>query len=215
MPVDGLPTTVNYEQASNRITSIVPNASTGINPANPNFEYDPAGNQTRVIQSNGTAQRYCYDAAGRLSQVKADDGTTVIASYGYGASNQRLKQTEGSTTICYAWAGNSIIGEYLDNGSTLAWQKCYVYLGNRLLATQVPGTATSATQFHHPDRLGTRVISKGVGVGAGAGSRVGMVNLPSLMISATNLSCSKIASCTRTVMSGVALSKRTRIRTNG
>jgi len=49
--------------------------------------------------------------------------------------------------------------EYPDNGSALTWQMAYFYLGARLLATQAPGTAPSATQFHHKDRLGTRLIS--------------------------------------------------------
>ena len=74
MPTDGLPAAVNYEQASNRLTSVTTNAQ--FNPPSPNFEYDPAGNQTRVIQSNGVAQRYYYDAAGRLSQVITDDGAS-------------------------------------------------------------------------------------------------------------------------------------------
>jgi RHS repeat-associated protein len=125
------------------------------------YEYDEAGNQTRgqvegATQGTFVWQRYQYDAAGRLACTKADNGT-VIADYGYGASNHRLKQTEAGTTCYYAWDGNSILAEYSEPvGQTqLSWAKSYVYLGGRLLATQTP----SATNYHHPDRLGTRLVT--------------------------------------------------------
>ncbi|MGE4211747.1 MAG: RHS repeat-associated core domain-containing protein, partial [Oligoflexales bacterium] len=35
------------------------------------------------------------------------------------------------------------------------WEKSYVYLGGRLLAT----ADISGTKYHHPDRLGTRLIT--------------------------------------------------------
>lgn len=119
------------------------------------YEYDEAGNQTRGQIDGGVWQRYQYDAAGRLACTKADDNVTVLATYSYGASNHRLKQVEGSTTCYYAWDGNSILAEFSDTGSALNWTKSYVYLGGRLLATQTP----SATNYHHPDRLGTRLVT--------------------------------------------------------
>ncbi len=36
------------------------------------------------------------------------------------------------------------------------WQKSYVYLGERLLATE---STSMAMQFHHPDRLGSRLVT--------------------------------------------------------
>ena len=56
MPTDGLPTTANYESASNRLTSIVPNASTGINPANPRTSI-MTQQAIRRVSSKATASR--------------------------------------------------------------------------------------------------------------------------------------------------------------
>jgi RHS repeat-associated protein len=40
------------------------------------------------------------------------------------------------------------------------WSKSYLYLGARLLATLQPnGSGGEFTQFYHPDRLGTRLIT--------------------------------------------------------
>lgn len=125
------------------------------------YTYDEAGNVTRGQSDGGVWQRYQYDAAGRLACTK-DDSNVLLADYTYGASNQRLKQTEygsGGTTCYYAWDGNSIIAEFNDTGSALAWSKSYVFLSGRLLATPTPSGAT----YHHPDRLGTRLITNETG----------------------------------------------------
>lgn len=127
------------------------------------YEYDPAGNQMRG-QSGGVAwQQYRYDAAGRLVEVWNGGGTALLESHGYGASNARLMTVQGGTTTYYGWDGGQIVAEYAAAGSnSLAWQKSYVYLGGRLLATQQVGLpAQDTTQFHHPDRLGTRLVTNG------------------------------------------------------
>jgi RHS repeat-associated protein len=51
--------------------------------------------------------------------------------------------------------------EYTEFASTvLSWSKSYVYLGDRLLSTVTPnGNNTEKTDFNHPDKLGTRIIS--------------------------------------------------------
>ena len=42
----------------------------------------------------------------------------------------------------------------------MTWTKSYVYLGGRLLATETPLTSsTTETKYHHPDRLGTRLVT--------------------------------------------------------
>ena len=51
-----------------------------------------------------------------------------------------------------------MIAEYSNVGTTgLSWNKHYVYLGGRLLAT----LQASGTQYYHPDRLGTRLVTDG------------------------------------------------------
>ena len=140
IPLDGL-ASLSYNTATNRITST-------------NFAYDAAGNQTQSNE-NGQINTYKYDAAGRLVEVSSGG---LTHTYAYGASNQRLQMVEagaqGSTTL-YVWAGGQTIAEYNGVGSGMAWTKSYVYLGGRLLATD----STSGVQYHHPDRLGTRLVT--------------------------------------------------------
>jgi RHS repeat-associated protein len=145
IPLDGL-ANLTYNEANNRITT-------------PGFEYDPAGNQIRaVVNDGGTQQQYRYDSAGRLAQV-LDAGGNVLATYSYGAGNQRLKSVEGSVTKYFAWAGGQTIAEYEALGTNaLVWKTSYVYLGGQLLATTT-GNDGNETRFHHPDRLGTRLVT--------------------------------------------------------
>lgn len=146
IPRDGH-ASLSYDTASNRITTS-------------GFAYDKAGNQVRALIPGGSgSQRYKYDAANRMVQVLADNGTTVLATYTYGSSNQRLVGEENGLRTYYACGGGV---EYMETGSstTPAWSKSYVYLGTQVLATQTPnGSGGEATEFHHPDRLGTRLVT--------------------------------------------------------
>jgi RHS repeat-associated protein len=145
IPLDGL-ASLSYNDANNRINTS-------------GFLYDPAGNQTRaVINASGTQQQYRYDCAGRLAQV-LDGAGNELARYSYGAGNQRLMSVEGGVTRYFAWAGGKIIAEYEAWGANaLIWKKSYVYIGGRLLAT-TSGADGAETQFHHPDELGTRLVT--------------------------------------------------------
>src|ERR1700682_2635232 len=117
------------------------------------------GRQSSARASGGASQRFQYDAANRLVKVKADDNQTVIATYTYGDSNERLIADEGGLRTYYA-CGASM--EYVESGSSITpqWSKTYIYLGARLLSTLTPnGSGGEAVQHHHPDRLGTRLVT--------------------------------------------------------
>jgi RHS repeat-associated protein len=147
IPIDGL-ANVSYDPATNRIITA-------------GFQYDASGNQTRIVRADGSAQRFQYDAANRLIQVKDDYGYT-LQTITYGDSNERLISNEGGYRTYYAGEGGSTVAEYFEVGSstTPAWSKSYVYLGARLLSTLTPnGNGGEAVQYHHPDRLGTRLIT--------------------------------------------------------
>jgi len=52
--------------------------------------------------------------------------------------------------------------KYIETGDSItpAWSKGYVYLGGHLLSTVTPNdSGGEAIQFHHPDRLGTRLVT--------------------------------------------------------
>lgn len=145
IPVDGH-ANLSYDTATNRITTA-------------GFAYDAAGNQTRALTSSGVSQRFQYDAANRLIKVKADDNVTVLATYTYGDTNERLIAEEGGIRTYYACGGTA---EYTESGSSVdpLWSKTYIYLGARLLSTLTPnGSGGEFVQYHHPDRLGTRLVS--------------------------------------------------------
>jgi RHS repeat-associated protein len=144
MTTDGL-ASVSYDAATNRIT-------------NAGFEYDAAGNQMRKVRIDGSAQKFQYDAANRLVKVTDDYGYT-LGIYTYGNSAERLIAEEGNVRTYYACGGNA---EYVEmNGATTpVWSKSYVFLGSRLLATTTPnGSGGEFIQYHHPDRLGTRLVT--------------------------------------------------------
>jgi RHS repeat-associated protein len=143
---DGIPS-LTFDPATNRITTA-------------GFVYDPAGNQLQ----NNTGQAFFYDAAGRLAKVKNLSGTT-LATYTYGATNHRLITQTGSESSTektyYIWEGNSVITEYVEQTSATMpkWSKNYIYLGERLLATEAPNGSGEIVHYHHPDRLGTKLVT--------------------------------------------------------
>jgi RHS repeat-associated protein len=89
-----------------------------------------------------------------------DGNGNVLATHAYGAGNQRLMSVEGGVTRYFAWDGKGqIIAEYEAWGTNaLIWKTSYVYLGGRLLAT-TSGADGTETRFHHPDQLGTRLVT--------------------------------------------------------
>src|SRR6185503_12014229 len=135
--------------------------STNNHVVNTGWNYDAAGNQTRVANGAGW-QRFQYDAANRLVKVKADDNVTVIATYTYGSSKQRLISEEAGQRTYYAADDGAVIAEFTESGAGTIpyWSKSYVYMGARLLSTLSPnGGGGANVDYHHPDRLGTRVVS--------------------------------------------------------
>ncbi|MBX3283303.1 MAG: RHS repeat-associated core domain-containing protein [Acidobacteria bacterium] len=146
VPLDGL-ASVSYDDASNRIDDT-------------DWQYDLSGNLIRGKNESGVWQRFEYDAAGKLVKIK-DDSNNVLETYTYGAARSRLKSETSTQRIYYAWDGNSPIVEYSEPtaSSTPAYSKSYVYASSRLLSTATRSSATSETiLFHHPDRLGTKLM---------------------------------------------------------
>jgi RHS repeat-associated protein len=160
IPSDGLPS-VDYDNKTNRITTA-------------GFAYDQAGNQAQTTMADGTERRYHYDAAGRLTQV-LDHQSNLIEEYTYGSDNRRLMTRNGATgdRTYHVWHGGVVVAEYSADASKdggPSWAKNLIYIGGRLLATQ---WAEGAVQYHHPDRIGTRLTTN-----AGAETVTGQVTLP-------------------------------------
>src|SRR5215204_745578 len=109
----------------------------------------------------GSWQRYQYDAAGRLAKVSDDRGTS-LEEYVYGGVGRQRMMTRSSKGLTYyIWSGDGVVAEYTKtvSGSRLQWNKNYVYLGGRLLSTSTLKGSGEVVQYHHPDRLGTRLVT--------------------------------------------------------
>ncbi|MCY7356287.1 MAG: DUF4329 domain-containing protein, partial [Rudanella sp.] len=155
MPTDGIPN-LAFNAASNRITT---SNATG------EFRYDSAGNQIQALADDGvTWVKYEYDAANRIQIVKKDDANqTLLQSFQYGSTNTRLMDYDYNSNQLKIFANEegSVLAEYTEFASTVpTWTKSYVYLGENLLSTTTPsGPSGEYSEFHHPDRLGTRIIT--------------------------------------------------------
>jgi RHS repeat-associated protein len=138
---------LSFDSATNRINSA-------------GWEYDAAGNLTRGLSPSGAWQRYEYDAAGRLVWVKTDAGA-MTAGYTYGDDNVRLIAEENGVRTYFAGEGGQVYCEYSEYGAATQpqWAKSYIYLGGRLLATVQSDGSAEAVQYHHPDRIGTRLVT--------------------------------------------------------
>lgn len=151
IPIDGIPN-LAYDNATNRITT------TG-------FEYDVNGNQTRALAEDGTTWlKFDYDSANRLRGVKKDDANqTVLEWTEYAADNARLLAVDSQTNqwTIYASVGGTTLAEYREFTShTPTWIRSNIYLGSSQLATLTPnGSGGEATEYNHPDRLGTRTTT--------------------------------------------------------
>jgi RHS repeat-associated protein len=146
VPSDGLPS-LSHNTANNRIST------TG-------WEYDLAGNLIRGQNESGVWQKFEYDAASRLVKIK-DDSNNALETYTYGASRNRLINEYSSGRTYYCWGGGSPIIEYTEStlGTAPSYSKSYVYAGSRLLLTARNVSGSELLEFHHPDRLGTKLVT--------------------------------------------------------
>ncbi len=162
--LDGL----SYDSETNRIVT-------------DGYRYDAAGNVVRAQAKNGQWQRYQYDAAGRLVLVMDDAGNQLEREL-YGAGAHRLARIAGAGDLLhapvtvYAWDGEQVMTEYQRKAQgtspELLWNKHYVYMGQRLVATLVRpdgqfGTIGSPSpptvNYFHPGRIGSRVVTDSQG----------------------------------------------------
>lgn len=146
VPKDGIGT-LGYNTASNRINDS-------------GWQYDNAGNLIRGKNTSTTWQRFEYDAAGRLVKIK-DDSNNVLETYIYGADRSRLICETNAGRTYFAWGGSNPLQEYFEATASMTpvYSKSYVYAGSRLLSTDTNTGSGITTEFHHPDRLGTKLVT--------------------------------------------------------
>ena len=69
--------------------------------------------------------------------------------------------TSSGEKTYYAWGGSSVLAEYKETSSqtNMPWSKHYVYAGSRLLSTAAKNGSSEKLEYHHPDKLGTKMVS--------------------------------------------------------
>ncbi|HMO82097.1 MAG TPA: RHS repeat-associated core domain-containing protein [Pyrinomonadaceae bacterium] len=99
----------------------------------------------------------------------------MLETYTYGASRERLVTETSTHRTYYAWGGSAPVVEYTEAtaSSDPEYSRSYVYAGGRLLSTATNVSGTEIIEFHHPDRLGTRLVSN-----PGAGTYYQQSTLP-------------------------------------
>ena len=128
------------------------------------YQYDLAGNLVRGQAADGSWQLMEYDSAGRMMSVKRESDGLLLQGNQYGSSRQRVASWNWvpESLRWYVWGGESVIAEYSSTswGGLYTWVKSYIYAGSRLLSTATNNGAGGETlEFHHPDRLGTRMVT--------------------------------------------------------
>lgn len=146
IPTDGI-ANLSYNTLTNRITTA-------------GYEYDNNGNLTRGLAPDGQSwYRYEYDDANRLVYIKQDNGAT-LQTQEFGIGNERISLTDAASNQKTYYQGNKIEYTESNNSGVLSWAKSYVYLGDSLLSTTMSnGAGGEAVEYHHPDALGTRLVS--------------------------------------------------------
>ncbi len=152
IPMDGSGP-LSYNGATNRISTA-------------GYAYDAAGNLTRGKGKDGLWQRYRYDEAGRLVKVLNDSGV-AIESYTYGRDRYRILTVRGNTRTYYILNGGEVVGDLSETQTSTGTRRVgrsYTYFAGRALATvtatgSVFPLSVKPAQFHHPDQLGTQLIT--------------------------------------------------------
>jgi RHS repeat-associated protein len=91
------------------------------------YQYDSAGNRTRVTHPDNQAFTYAYDAPGRLTNVyEGTSTTTLLDQFAYNADGTLASRTEGAgTSAAYTWdAVGRLTGQTDTIGTaqdTVAW----------------------------------------------------------------------------------------------
>jgi RHS repeat-associated protein len=106
--------------------------------------------------------KFEYDAANRLINIKRDNGT-LIQTQQFAAGNERIALTDVAANQTTWYEGST---EYIENNNNgvLSWSKSCIYFGDSVLSTITPdGAGGEYTEYNHPDRLGTRLITNQTG----------------------------------------------------
>jgi len=95
--------------------------------------------------------------------IRKESDNSLVQAFQYGSTNARLMDTNyrfGYLKL-FASTGGTTLAEYTEfTAAVPTWTKSYTYFGSSQLATITPnGSGGEYTEFNHPDRLGTRLVT--------------------------------------------------------
>jgi len=154
---------------ANRLLSVTNKDSLDTTLSSYSYQYDNAGNRTRMIEEGGDQTDYTYDDLYRLTGVTYPDSTT--ASYTYDAVGNRTQLVDSGTTnytydnadrllsagsISYGWDSNGNQISKAESGNTTTYAYDYE---NRMTGITFPDS--SANSFiYYPDGLRFNLTDK-------------------------------------------------------
>jgi RHS repeat-associated protein len=139
-------TVAYYNAAEELIAETLPGGQTS------QFTYDPAGNETTMVDAAGRTTTDSHDADNRVTAVSYSDGTTPDVSYTYDADGNRLSMTDGTGTTTYTYDADGRLTSTTDGvGATVS----YSYDGAGNVASLTYPTGRVAT--HTYDNAGLMV----------------------------------------------------------
>jgi len=105
--------------------------------------------------TNDGSNTLTYDAENDLtSSYNLSSGTTT---YSYDANHSRVKKSAGaSSSTVYVFSGGQELAEYDNIAAPGTPSREYEYVERQLIAT----ISGSATVYHHPDTLSTRLTTE-------------------------------------------------------
>ena len=84
------------------------------------YTYDPVGNPTQILDSNGDLAKYGYDTKCRLTSANFTPVSNKFYTYTYDAVDNRTFSSEnGATTFTFNAAGQITVGNAI--GKPLSW----------------------------------------------------------------------------------------------
>ena len=185
VPKDGL-APLNYYTNKNQITEIgfpfpsfsydkAGNLTRGLcaDGAWRRYQYDAAGRLRVVANDAGeTVESFVYGSdrhriikeTGHLQTLLGEGRTVVAAPAGIPTTGETGPLQTSHEVTYYSWSGDQVLEESTTktdvgvNNQRKSTKSC-VYMGGRLLATVSQDGSGEAVRYHHPDRLGTRLVT--------------------------------------------------------